>query len=81
MSARLHRALSWDPKIFGGFPHGCVCNSRGEILELLLTTHFHNLEVIEEVAAPAAAHRARRHDWRMAVRVVTYRILLPQTKV
>jgi len=31
------------------------------------------LEVIEEVAAPAAAHCARCHDWRMAVRVVTYR--------
>jgi hypothetical protein len=40
---------------------------------LLLTTHFLNLEVIKEVAAPAAAHRARCHDWQVAVRVVTYR--------
>jgi len=31
------------------------------------------LEVTEEVAAPAAAHRARCHDWRMAARVFTYR--------
>jgi hypothetical protein len=44
----------------------------GETLELLLTTNFPNLEITEEMAAPAAAHRARSSDWRVAVRVVNY---------
>jgi len=30
------------------------------------------LEVIEEVEAPAAAHRATCHDWQVAARVLTY---------
>jgi hypothetical protein len=58
MSARLHRALSRDPKIklvSLVAPLGMCMQSEGEILELLLTTHFPNLEVTEEMAAPAAA--------------------------
>jgi hypothetical protein len=42
-------------------------------LELLLTTHFPNSGVTQESAAPAAALLARRPDWRLATRVVTYR--------
>jgi hypothetical protein len=45
----------------------------GETLELLLTTHFSNSEVADELAAPEAALLARRSDWRLATRVVTYR--------
>jgi len=76
MSARLHRALSRDPKIKLGSlvaPSGRRKQLKGEILELSLTTHFPNLEVIEEGAALAAACRAICRDWRVAARVVTYR--------
>jgi len=44
-SARLHRALSRDPKIKLGSlvtPSGSRMQSEGETLELLLTTHFPN---------------------------------------
>ena len=47
--------------------------SKGETLELLLNTHFPNLGVTQQVAAPAAALLARHFDWRLATRVVTYR--------
>ena len=47
--------------------------SEGKTLELLLTTHFPNSGVTQELAAPAAALLARRSDWRLAARVVTYR--------
>jgi hypothetical protein len=47
--------------------------SEGETLELLLTTHFPNSGVTQELAAPAAALLVRRPDWRMATRLVTYR--------
>jgi hypothetical protein len=42
-------------------------------LELLLTTHFPNSGVTQELAAPAAALLARHPDWKLAMRVVTYR--------
>ena len=42
-------------------------------LKLLLTTHFPNLEVTQELATPAAALLTRCSDWRLATRVVTYR--------
>jgi len=75
-SARLHRALSRDPKIKLGslvaFSGRCT-QSEGETLELLLTTHFPNSEVAQKLAAPVAALLARCSDWRLAVRVVTYR--------
>jgi hypothetical protein len=44
--------------------------SGGETLELLLTTHFTNSEVTQELAAPAAALRVGRSDWRLATRVI-----------
>ena len=75
-SARLHRALSRDPKIKLGSlaaPSGRRTQSEGEILEFLLTTHFPNSGVTQELAAPAAALLARRPNWSLATRVVTYR--------
>jgi hypothetical protein len=47
--------------------------SEGETLELLLTTHFPDSGVTQELAAPAAALTAKRPDWRLATRVVTYK--------
>jgi hypothetical protein len=44
-----------------------------ETLELLMTTHFLNSEVPEEMAASASAPRARRSDWTVAARVVSYK--------
>jgi hypothetical protein len=61
MSARLQRALFWDPKIRLGYLVtllGMHTESKGETLELLLATHFRNLVVTEGMAAPDAAHRA-----------------------
>jgi hypothetical protein len=76
-SARLHRALSSDPKIKLGSlvaaPSGRRTQSEGETLELLLSTHFPNSGVTQELAAPAAALLARHPDWKLATRVVTYR--------
>jgi hypothetical protein len=57
-SARLHRALSRDPKTKLGFlvaPSGSHKQSEGETLALLLTTHFPNSGITQESAAPAAA--------------------------
>ena len=75
MAARLHMALPKDPKIKLGSlvaPLGRRTQSEGETCELLQTTYFPNSEVTEEMAAPAAALRARRCDWRVAARVVSY---------
>jgi len=54
-------------------PSGRHIQSEGETLELLLTTHFPNSEVTQELAAPAATLLARHSDWRLAMRMVTYR--------
>jgi hypothetical protein len=68
-------ALSKDPKIKLG---SLVAHSRrrtqseGETLELLQTIYFPNWGVTEEMAVPAAALRARRCDWRVGARVVSY---------
>jgi len=75
-SARLHRALSRDPKIKMGSlmaPLGRCTQSEVETLELLLTTHFPHSEVTQDLVAPAAAVRAGRSYWRLAARVITYR--------
>jgi len=74
MSARLHRALSRDPKL-GSLvdPSRRRTQSKGGNLELLLTAHFRNSEVTEEMADHAAARRAGCSDWWVAARVVTYR--------
>ena len=52
---------------------GSKTQSKGETLELLLTTHFPNLGVMQESAASAAAFLGRPPDWRLAVKVITYR--------
>jgi hypothetical protein len=65
-----------NPKIKLGSlvaPLGRCTQSEGETLELLLTTNFPNLEITEEMAAPAAAHHAGSSDWWVAVRIVNYR--------
>ena len=75
-SARLHRALSRDPKIKLGSlvaPSRSRTQSKGETLELLLTTHFPNLGVTQESTAPLAALLARHPNWRLAMKVITYR--------
>ena len=75
-SPRLHRALPRDPKIKLGSlvaPTGRQTQSKEETLELLLTTHFPNSGVTQELAAPVAALLARRPNWRLATRVVTFR--------
>jgi len=75
-SARLHTAHSRDPKIKLGSmvaPSGRRMQSARESLELLLTTHFPNSGVTQDLAAPAAALLARRPDWRLATKVVTYK--------
>jgi hypothetical protein len=72
-SARLHWALSRDPKIRLGSlvaPSGGHTLSEGETLDLLLATHFPNSVIMERGAVPAAACRAKCLDWR--VRIVTY---------
>jgi len=75
-SAKLHRALSKEPKIklvSLVAPTGRRTQSKGETLELLLTTHFPNSGVTQELAVPGAALLARHPDWRLATRVVTFR--------
>jgi len=52
---------------------GRQTQSEKETLELLHTTHFPNSGVTQEVAAPAAALLTRHPDWRLAMRVVTFR--------
>jgi len=62
MMARLQRALSRDTKIKLGSLVALLkrrTQSEGEILELLLATHFPNSVVTEEMAACAAAHCAK----------------------
>ena len=54
-------------------PSGSRTQSEGETLELLLTTHFPNSGVTQESATPAAVLLARRPDWRLPMKVVTYR--------
>jgi hypothetical protein len=68
-SAKLHRALSRDPKI----KMGSLVAPTGRHRQSLHTTHFPNSGVTQEVAAPVAALLTRRPDWRLATRVVTYR--------
>jgi hypothetical protein len=75
MAARLHRALSKDPKVRLGFlvtPTGEHTQSEGETLDLLLRTHF-TCSGAAGVEATANYCRASQRDWRVAARVVTYR--------
>jgi hypothetical protein len=69
-------ALYKDPKIKLGFlvaPSGRRTQSEGETLEFLLTTHFPDPGITQELAAPAAALPGRSSNWRLATRMVTYR--------
>jgi hypothetical protein len=62
MSARLQRALSRDTKIKLGSLVTLLrrrTQSEGDVLELLLATHFPNSVITEETAAHAAAHCAK----------------------
>jgi hypothetical protein len=54
-------------------PSGKRTRTEGETFEFLLTTHFPDSGVTKESTALAADLRARRPDWRLATRVVTYR--------
>jgi hypothetical protein len=75
-SARLHRAPSRDPKIRLGSlvaPSGGCTESEGEIMDLLLATHFPNSVITERGEVPAAACCAKCLDWRVAAGIVTYR--------
>ena len=57
-SARIHRALSSDPKIRVGpllAPSGDRMPSEGEILDLLRAFHFPNSVTAEREVQPAAA--------------------------
>ena len=54
-------------------PSGRRTQSERETLELLLTTHFPNSGVTQESAVPAASLLAIRPDWRLAMRIVSYR--------
>ena len=72
----MHRALSRDPEIrlasFVATP-GKHTQSERETLELLLASHFPNSTVTAETAILAVVCGAKRCDWRVAARVVTYR--------
>ena len=54
-------------------PSGGRTQSEGETLDLLLATHFPNSVVMERGALPIAACCAKCLDWRVAVKIVTYR--------
>jgi hypothetical protein len=73
-SARLHRALSRDPKNrLGSLVAPTGGQSEGETLDLLLNTHFPDSAPVEGGAEPAAICRTTGLDWRIATRIITYR--------
>jgi hypothetical protein len=74
-SARIHRALSRDLKIKLGSlvaPSGWRTQSKGETLDLLLTTHFPGSVCAEGGVIPIPACYTNCLDWQVAVRIVTY---------
>ena len=73
MSARLHGALSRDSKIKLASVvalSGRRTLSEGEMLELLLSTHFPNSVVTWKFSGPYCC--PLRCDWQVAAEVVTY---------
>jgi hypothetical protein len=71
-AARLHRALSGDPKVRLGSlvaPTGERTQSEGETLDFLLTTHFPNSNGRCSEVIPIAACRTKGLDWRVAERI------------
>jgi hypothetical protein len=74
-AARLHRALSKDPKVRLGslvVPSGQHTQTEGETLDLLLHTHFPGSGAVKEEVLPTFS-RTMRLDWQVAKRVITYR--------
>ena len=74
-SARIHRALSRDPKIKLGSlvaPLGWHTQSEGETLDLLLATHFPGSICAKGGVLPAPACCTNCLDWQVAARIVTY---------
>jgi len=74
-SARLHRALSRDPKTRLGSlvaPTRECTQSEGETLDLLLATHFPDSAAVEWGVITAAACHATRVDWQVPARIITY---------
>ena len=74
--ARIHRAISRDPKIKLGSlvaPTRQHTQSEGETLDLLLATHFPNSAGMKGGMLPTAIGRTKRSDWRVAAKIVTYR--------
>jgi hypothetical protein len=74
-AARLHRALSKDPKVRLGSlvaPSGQGTQSEKETLNLLLHMHFPGSRAVGE-GAPGNFGRTTRLDWQVATKVVTYR--------
>jgi hypothetical protein len=74
-AARLHRALSKDPKVRLGslvVPSGQHTQSEEEALDLLLNTNFPGSRVVGEGALGNFGCTARL-DWQVAKQVVTYR--------
>jgi hypothetical protein len=75
-SARIHRALSRDPKIKLGSlvaPSGEHTQSKGETLDLLLATHFPKSVCLERRATSAAVWHTKCLVWRVALSIFTYR--------
>jgi hypothetical protein len=73
--ARLHRALSRDPKVRLGSlvaPSGGRAQSEGETLDLLLGAHFPGSGAAGE-GVPGTFGHTMQLDWQVANRVVTYR--------
>ena len=76
MADRLHRVISSGPKIKLGSLVSLSdrrTQSEGDTLEFLLTTHFPNSELKEEMTTPAAALRARHSKWKVAAALLSYR--------
>ena len=74
-SARLHRALSRDPKTRLGSlvtPTGERTQSEGETLDPLLATHFPDSATVEGGVVTAAVCCATRVDRQVAARIITY---------
>jgi hypothetical protein len=74
--ARLHRALSRDPKIRLGSlvaPTREHTQPEGETLNLFLATHFPNSVCLERGVTFAVPRHTKCLDWQVAVRIVTYR--------
>jgi hypothetical protein len=74
-SARLNMDLSRDPKFRLGSlvaPSVRRTHSKGETLDFLLHMHFPNSVAMEKGVAPATVGRAKRLDWQVATKVVTY---------